>query len=46
MKESKNIIFYTSDDGQIKLDVATDGETVWLSQKQMARLFDCSMDNI
>ena len=46
MKEFKNIILYTSDDGQIKLDVSTDGETVWLSQKQMAQLFDCSTDNI
>jgi len=46
MKESKNIIFYTSDDGHIKLEVSTDGETVWLSQKQMAQLFDCSTDNI
>ena len=42
----KNRILYTSNDGQIKLEVPIDGETVWLSQKQMSQLFDCSADNI
>jgi len=28
------------------LEVLLDGETVWLSQKQMAALFDCSADNV
>ncbi|MBI2483986.1 virulence RhuM family protein [Candidatus Uhrbacteria bacterium] len=42
MEEEKNnqIIIYNSEDGQAKLDVRLDGETVWLSQKQMANLFD------
>lgn len=35
-----NIIIYTSEDGQIKVDVPIDGETVWLTQKQMAELFE------
>lgn len=38
--KNKNIIIYTSEDGQIKVDVPMDGETVWLSQKQMAELFN------
>ncbi len=39
--EQKNqIIIYSSEDGQAKLEVHLDGETVWLSQKQMADLFD------
>jgi len=29
------MILYTSEDGQIKLDVSVDGDTVWLSQAQM-----------
>ena len=34
-----NLEIYESDDGQIRLDVQLDGETVWLSINQMAVLF-------
>lgn len=44
--ENNNILLYKSADGKIMFQVKTDGETVWLSQKQMAELFDCSVDNI
>ena len=40
------IILYTAPDGDVKLDVWLRDETVWLSQKMMALLFDCSVDNI
>ncbi|MCK5320664.1 virulence RhuM family protein [Candidatus Parcubacteria bacterium] len=40
------IIIYNSKDGEAKLEVRLENETVWLSQKQMAELFDCSTDNI
>ncbi len=40
------IIIYNSKDGEAKLDVLLENETVWLSQKQIAGLFDCSADNI
>ncbi len=33
------LILYKSDDGTIKIDVLFEGETVWLSQSQMAELF-------
>ncbi len=33
------IIIYKSDDGKTKLDVHIEGETVWLTQEQMAVLF-------
>ena len=47
MDEKNNqIIIYNSNDGQTKLEVKLKDETVWLSQKQMAELFDCSTDNI
>lgn len=40
--EDKNnqIIIYNTEDGQTKIEVKLTDETVWLSQKQMAELFD------
>lgn len=40
------IILYTSEDGQAKVQLRTEQGTVWLSQRQMAELFDVSSDNI
>ena len=34
------IIIYEGDNGQPKIEVRMQDETVWLSQKQMAELFD------
>ena len=34
------IVIYQSADGSIATEVRLEGETVWLSQKQMAELFD------
>jgi len=34
------VIIYNSKDGEAKLEVRLENETVWLSQKQMAELFD------
>ncbi|MCE5341487.1 MAG: virulence RhuM family protein [Planctomycetaceae bacterium] len=45
-EKQPNIIIYTTDDGQSKLQVRVEKETVWLTQKQMASLFECSTDNI
>ena len=33
------VLFYQSEDGQTRIDVRLDGDTVWLSQKLMAELF-------
>ena len=48
MTETLNdkIIIYQSEDGKTQLDVKLDGETVWLSTKQMAELFDKEESNI
>ena len=43
---SGEIIIYKGADGETKIEVQMKNETVWLSQKQMAELFDCSVDNI
>lgn len=43
---NSQIIIYQGESGDVKLDVRFDGDTVWLSQKKMAELFDCSTDNV
>ena len=40
------IIIYQADDGQTKIDVRFEEETVWLSQQQMAELFHSSRTNV
>jgi hypothetical protein len=40
------IIIYQSDDKSTHLEVRINEETIWLTQKQMALLFDCSVDNV
>lgn len=37
---SENIILFKTGDGQIKLDVKFEDETVWLTRAQMATLFE------
>jgi len=44
--DNQKIIIYNSADGQAKLEVRLENETVWLNQKQMAELFNCSVDNV
>jgi hypothetical protein len=39
MAEDNKIIIYNTEDGQTKIDVRLENETVWLSQAQMAELF-------
>ena len=46
MQNNSQIIIYRSENDGTKIEVKMQGETVWLSQKQMSELFDCSMDNI
>ena len=38
--ETKQIQLYTSEDGEVSVQVTQDAETLWLSQAQMAELFD------
>ena len=40
------IEIYQSQDGQAQVEVRFEQETVWLSQAQMAQLFDTSADSI
>lgn len=41
---TNDIIIYQTPDGTTSLDVRLDHETVWLTQKQMAELFDKDSD--
>ncbi|VAW35013.1 Putative DNA-binding protein in cluster with Type I restriction-modification system, partial [hydrothermal vent metagenome] len=40
------IIFYQTEDGQTKVEVRLEDETVWLTQQQLARLLQTSKQNI
>ena len=46
MKEKNNIVIYQLEDGKTKIDVKLEDETVWLSQQQMADLYDTTKQNI
>jgi len=39
MKENTNFIIYHNPNGEVKVDVFVEGETVWLTQKSMGELF-------
>lgn len=41
-----DIALYAAPDGSIRLDVRMDAETVWLTQRQMAELFETTSENI
>jgi len=43
---NNEIIIYTSNGGQAVIDVRIDGETVWLTQAQLAELFGTTKQNI
>lgn len=40
------LILYTSEDGTIRLDLRIDGQTVWLTQLEIAELFQTTKQNI
>ena len=44
--ENNNFIMYTTDDGQVEIEVRLEDENVWLTQKAMAELFDTTKQNI
>lgn len=45
-KHNSDIIFYESTDGEIKIDVLFQDETVWLTQKQISVLFNVNIPAI
>lgn len=45
-EEEQNIVIYEAEDGETKLSVSVDGETVWVTQSQMAALFQRDISSI
>lgn len=41
-----NVIIYTDNDGRTRIDVRLEEETLWLSQQQMAELYQTSRTNV
>ena len=46
MKNSSQILIYQTERGQTKIEVLLENETVWLTQKLMAELFQTTKQNI
>ena len=46
MDDNNHIIIYQSEDGETRIEVKFTGETVWLSQQQMAELYQSSRSNV
>ena len=46
MENRNQITIYQTEDGKIQIGVLFSNENIWLTQKLMAQLFDCSVDNI
>jgi hypothetical protein len=43
---SGRLLVYQAEDGEVRLDVRLEGETVWLARQHMAELFQTSVPNI
>jgi hypothetical protein len=41
-----DLILYTTEDGRTQIKLRAKDQTVWLSQREMAKLFDVSTDNV
>lgn len=40
------LLFYTSKDGKVKMEIRVEEETIWMSQQMMAELFQTTKQNI
>lgn len=45
-EQKGDIIIYQSEDGITKIDVRLENENLWLSQQQMAELYQSSRTNV
>ena len=46
LMEDNKLIIYKNNEGNIIVDAIYKDETLWLSQKGMSKVFECSTDNI
>ena len=40
------VVVYEASDGEVRVDVRFDRETVWLTQRQMSQVFDTTPENV
>jgi len=45
-KTKSEIVLYQMEDGRTRLEVKLENETVWLTQNQMAELFQTTIPNV
>ena len=46
MKPNSEILLYQTEDGQTKIEVRMEDDTVWLTQTELVDLFQSSKSNI
>lgn len=46
MEQKTELVIFKVQDGNIKLDVKLEDETVWLTQNQMSELFQTTKQNV
>ena len=46
MNESNNLLIYKNDNGDVIVDAIYKDETLWLTQKGMAKVFDVGIPDI
>jgi hypothetical protein len=46
LPQKGQFLVYRAEDGQMKIDVRLEGETAWLTQSQMAELFQTTIPNV
>ena len=44
--QDEKVVVYETPDGEMRVDVRLDQETVWLTQRQMSEVFQTSSDNV
>lgn len=44
--DTANITIFETEDGKTRIEVRLENENVWLTQKLIAQLFECSVDNV
>ena len=45
-RANSSLVIYESEDGRTRIQVRLDGQTVWLTQRQMAELFETTKQNV
>ena len=46
LENKENLLIYKNEEGNIIVDAILKNDTLWLTQKGMSKVFDCSIDNI